>query len=438
MKNLMISAASLAALSGHASAMPSAVISAPRMDAAGSVEKLLADVKSELSRVTDDVRRTAENALAEAQKTGTLTEETKNTADKALVQFNSLSGALNKLEGKLEALESRSTDVEQALAEGRRGGGAAEMTVGQEIAASDKLKAYIAGGLSGNLVLQPQSAITTAAGSAGGVIWPTEDRDPANMTRQKLAIRSLLTQATSESDVVHYSRQTTRTNAAAPTAEGGAMPESSYGWTKETSNVKKIAHVTHASDEALADSGQLASLIDSEMRYGLDLEEEQQILAGDGLGENLAGLIGEATSFSAAAGLPNATRIDRLRLGLLQLALANYAANGITLSPIDWAAIELLKDTQGRYIFGDPNTLKTPMLWGTDVVPTLSHSAGEWMVGNFAMAATIYDRQAAEILISSEHGTNFVEGLKTLRGTKRLAMACKRPAALVTGDFTFA
>ena len=98
---------------------------------------------------------------------------------------------------------------------------------------------------------------------------------------------------------------------------------------------------------------------------------------------------------------------------MLQVALNDYAATGITLHQTDWAAIELLKDTSGRYIFGDPNVLSTPRLWGLDAVATASHGLGEWMVGNFAMAATIYDRQDVEVLISSEHGNNFIEGMKS-------------------------
>ncbi|WP_418592080.1 phage major capsid protein [Ponticoccus sp. (in: a-proteobacteria)] len=434
MTKMIASAASLAAMMAHA---PTAVIGTPRMDAAGNVEKLLGEVKSELERVGSDVRQTAEEALKQANRVGDLNAETKAAADKALAEYNGLSGALSKLEGKLEALETRSLDIEQTVAQGDRARGAPEMSVGREIAESDELKAWVKGGLSGNLILKPSAAITSATGSAGGLIWPTEDRTPTNMPRQRLPIRALLFQATTDSDVVKFARQTLRTNAAAPVAEGAAAPESSYGWTQAETNVRKIAHVTHISDEALEDAGQLQAAIDGEMRYGLDLEEENQILSGDGTGQNLSGLITEATAFAAAAGLPNATRIDRLRLGLLQLALANYAATGITLNPIDWAAIELLKDTQGRYVFGDPNTLKTPMLWGADVVPTLSHSAGEWMAGNFSMAATLYDRKATEVLISSEHGDNFVEGMKTMKASKRLAMATKRPAALVTGDFIF-
>lgn len=162
--------------------------------------------------------------------------------------------------------------------------------------------------------------------------------------------------------------------------------------------MRKIAATVHASDEALADAGQLQALIDQELRYDLDLEEEAQIIAGDGLNQNLLGLTSVAASFVAPAGLPNETRIDRLRLGLLQIALSNNAADGVTINPVDWAAIELQKDSQKRYIFGNPNELATPRLWGLDVVPTLSHSVGEWMVGAFRMAATIYDRQENETL----------------------------------------
>ena len=435
MKHSKMPGVSLAAM---IATMPRAAIGAPRMEVAGGVEKLLADVRQELTRVGDDVRRTAEDALKQTKEQGALSAETKALADQGLSKMHELQNVVSTLTGKLEGLEARNTDLEQALAGAGGKRGSAAQSLGAEIAGSAELKNWLAGGAQGGLTLRPTNAVTTAGGSGGGVIWSGEDRAVAGMAMQKLAIRSLLTVATTESDVVIYSKQTTRTKASATVAEGAAAPAGELGWTQAEANVRKIAEVIHASDEALADSGQLQSLIDQELRYSLDLEEEEQILAGNGVGQNLSGLITEATAFSAAAGLANATRIDRLRLGLLQVALANYAANGVTLNPVDWAAIELLKDTQGRFIFGNPNTSATPRLWGLDVVPTLSHSAGEWMVGNFAMAATLYDRQETEVLISSEHGTNFVDGLKTVKGTKRLALACKRPAALVTGDFTFA
>ena len=54
------------------------------------------------------------------------------------------------------------------------------------------------------------------------------------------------------------------------------------------------------------------------------------------------------------------------------------------------------------------------------------------------MAATFYDRRETEVLISSEHDTNFVEDMLTMKARKRVALAVKRALAMVTGDFTFA
>ena len=246
MKRAMMPAASMAAL---ALAAPAAVIGAPRMDAGGSnVEALLKQVQQELTRVGDDVRKTAEEALQQSKKTGELTAETKAQADEGLKNFHELSGAVQNLQGKLEALETRNLDLEQAMAGGGRSGAGAVQTVGQELAASDELKAYVTGGLQGNLNLRPQNAITSVDGSAGGMIWADEERGaPVGMPRQRLAIRALLTRATTESDVVKYAKQVLRTNNAAATAEGGTMPESEYGWDQAEANVRKISHVTHLS-----------------------------------------------------------------------------------------------------------------------------------------------------------------------------------------------
>jgi len=97
---------------------------------------------------------------------------------------------------------------------------------------------------------------------------------------------------------------------------GGTMPELVVKWSAEEAAVRKITAIVHASDEALADSGQLRSLIDQELNYDLDLEEESQIVAGDGVGQNPLGMLSVAATFAAPAGLPNETRIDRLAIGV--------------------------------------------------------------------------------------------------------------------------
>jgi len=258
-----------------------------------------------------------------------------------------------------------------------------------------------------------------------------------NMPYRRLRIRGLVSHARTGSDLVSFRKQTLRDDATASIAESGTYPESAFGWTKDDTKVKKIGAVTNITEETMADADQLQSEIDVELRFGLDLETEKQILAGDGIGQNLHGLIPNATAFVAAAGLPNATCIDRLRLAVLQVVLADYIPTHFVLNPTDWAGIDLLKDSQGRFVFGHPGSQSTPALWGKDVVESNSMSVGEWLTGDLQMAATLYDRSEAEVTISSEHGTNFIEDMLTMKARQRMALAVKRPAAMVTGNFTF-
>lgn len=438
MKKSTMPAARLAALGA---ARPSAVLSGPRAHAGESTETLLREVQAQLDRVTSKLQQTAETALSEARRAGEVSAGVKQTADQLLTVQTGLKASLDRMTADLEGLTAKQLEIEQHLAEAARPGGDRAVSLGAAIVAEeDRIKAFLKTGCSGVLRIEVSNAITTAAGSGGGLIYHEEERDPVRMPRRRLRIRQLLNTARTSSDLVSYRRQTTRSDAAAPVAEEGAFPASSYGWSKATSPVTKLAHHTNISEEAMADADQLRSEIDGELRYGLDLEEETQLLSGDGVGENLAGLLTEAPAFAAPAGLPNDTRVDRLRLALLQLALADYIGTAFVLNPTDWAAIDLLKvgPDDMRYVFGAPGSASTPMLWGKDVAESNTMSAGEWLAGDLFMAATIYDRADAEVLISSEHGTNFVEGLLTMRGQKRLALAIKRPAAMVTGDFTFA
>lgn len=201
MKKMMMPAVSLAALAA-ATAMPSAVVGTPRMEAAGGVEALLKQVHQELNRVGDDVRRAGEDALKQQAKTGEVTAEAKETADKALKQYHELNSAVSNLTGKLEALESRNVDLEQHYA-GQGRGGAGVVSVGQEIANSDDLKNYIERGAQGGLTLRPTNAITTVSGATGGLIVPDQDRQVTSMPMQRLAVRALLSQATTESDLAN-------------------------------------------------------------------------------------------------------------------------------------------------------------------------------------------------------------------------------------------
>lgn len=420
--------------------VPAAVLTPVLAEGGSSPNAVLERLEARVNDMAGPIKATAEQALSEVKKFGAISEETKNKADKAIDEINKTTAAVDALKASIEGLDAKHLELAQAVAaSGGAGDDRRPMSLGKAFVANDeKIGTYVQNGCSGSLSITVENAITTAAGSAGGLIEHPEETEPVRMARRRLRIWQMLTQGRTGRDLVTYRKQVLRTNAAAMVAETAPIPASAYGWDKATSAVKKCGHVTNISEEAMADSDQLQTEIDGELRYGLDLEREAQILAGDGVGENLHGLLPNATAFVAANGLPNATAIDRLRLAILQITLQDYVATSITLNPTDWAAIDLLKDSQSRFIFGNPATQTTPRLWGLDVVESNSMSTGEWLVGDLAMAATLYRRKDVEVLISSEHGTNFVEDMLTMKATERLALAVKRSLAMVTGNFTFA
>jgi HK97 family phage major capsid protein len=374
----------------------------------------------------DEVKKIADGAEKEVKRLGDLSSETKANADQALLRFN-----------VLDELKSRVDDMEQRITRpGGAGLGDEAKSFGMQVAESDAIKSLASKERpSARIELK---AITTANNSAGGFIVSQRETDVVSMPRRPdVIMRDLLTVMPIDTGSVDYPKQSVRTNAAAPVAEGTVKPYSNYGWTRATAPVRTIAHLAKLTRQALDDAPRLQAEVDSEMRYGLALAEDGQILLGDGTGENLLGLYPQATAYSAPSGIsitsPN--KMDKLRLAMLQASLGLYPADAIVLHETDWTDIELTKDSNGRYIFANPTGIAGPVLWGKRVVATVSMAQGTFLVGAFKVAATLYDRLKPEVLISSENADDFEKNLLTMRCEERLALAVKRPAALIKGPF---
>jgi len=433
MKKVWMPRVSLAAMMA---ARPDAVIGSVRSDAgAGNIEQLLKDVNAELKRVGDSVKQTAEEALRQSKDAGRVSDEVKNKADELLANQTKLGDAVKALTSKVETVETRNQDLEQKLAARRENGGSQPQSWGEQVAGAEALKAFAASGARGSLRIDVNQAITSGSGSAGTLIVPQRDTEIVGLPRRQMTIRNLIPAGRTTSNLIEYVRQTTRTNNAAVVSESAQKPESNYVYAKYDAPVRTIAHWVHVSRQAMDDIAVLQSEIDGELRYGLEYAEELEILKGDGTGEHLSGLTTLATAYSAPFAVSGATMIDTLRLAVLQASLAEYPADGIVINPTDWAKIELLKDGENRYLWANPRGMNAPGLWGKAVLETQAMDVDEFLVGAFRMAAMIYDRMDAEVLISSEDRDNFIKNMLTVRAEKRLALAVKRPAALVLGDF---
>jgi HK97 family phage major capsid protein len=285
------------------------------------------------------------------------------------------------------------------------------------------------------------SLTTDANGSAGDLIVP--DRIPGVIApgQRRLTVRDLLTPGRTASNAVQYVKETGFTNAAATVSEtaGATKPQTDIKFDVVTSSVTTIAHWVLATRQILDDVPMLQSYIDGRLTYGLALVEENQLLNGGGTGTDLNGIYTQATAFTPPITIPApVTKIDVLRLAMLQTALSELMSTGLVLHPADWASIELLKDTTGQFIIGNPQGNLSPTLWGQPVVSTQSMATGKFLTGAFQLGAQIFDRMDAVVEISTEDDQNFRKNLVTVLAEERLALAVYRPEAFVKGDFSAA
>jgi HK97 family phage major capsid protein len=389
----------------------------------------IGELGTSLASIKEQVGNLATDFTTKLAANGEVSAELKEKTDKALSELGDVTTRLGDLE-KRAAREKENGENEQK-------------SLGELVVESAGFtNGELQGGARGSIrVKADRAAITTAnttvgAGRSPGTSLVPGDRRPGiiALPDRQLTIRDLVLPGQTSSGNVEYVKETGFTNNAAPVAEGAAKPYSDLTYDLASAPVRTIAHLFKASRQIMDDAPGLRSMIDGRARYGLRFVEENQLLNGSGTGQNIHGLVPQATAFNPAFAAADETGIDRLRLAVLQVVLAEYPATAFVLNPIDWAKIELTKDAGGNYIIGNPQGSLTPTLWNLPVVSTQAMAAGEFLTGAFSFAAQIFDRMDIEVLLSTENDKDFENNLVSIRAEERLAFAVYRPEAFVTGD----
>ncbi|KQP37617.1 capsid protein [Pseudorhodoferax sp. Leaf274] len=396
--------------------------------AAGTTVNLEAEykqVQADLKGVGDNLKTYAEAV----QKTGQLGTETRAKVDELLMKQGELQASLQAAQQAIAKVEANGA------------GGDVQHSLGHQFVNAENYKAFASQARPrGRVDMEVKAAITSlttdADGSAGDLVRSTRLPGVLQMPQRRMTVRDLITPGQMDGSALEYVKETGFTNSAATVAEGAKKPESSMKFDLVSTNARVIAHFVKASRQILSDASQLASLIDGRLRYGLAYVEEQQLLNGNGTGQNLLGIIPQASAFSAPFDPPGTeTNIDNIRLAMLQAELAEYPASGVVMNPIDWARIELLKDTTGRYIIGNPQGTLSPTLWNRPVVGTPAITVDKFLVGAFQLGAQVFDRWLARVEVATENEDDFVKNMVTVLAEERLALAVYRPEAFIYGDF---
>jgi len=113
---------------------------------------------------------------------------------------------------------------------------------------------------------------------------------------------------------------------------------------------------------------------------------ENQILFGDGTGQNITGITTYASAFAAgdlADTVEKANIADALLAGITQLQMLNYNATGIVTSPVQRFKMRTLKDANGQPIIPVASNSSATVVDGITVMAKNQIPAGKVLIGDF-------------------------------------------------------
>lgn len=231
-----------------------------------------------------------------------------------------------------------------------------------------------------------------------------------------------------------------------PTGNFGLKPHTRIRLQPAQAPVRTIAHYELAHRNTLDDEPQLRSIIDNELLYGLRLVEDDQILNGDGAGENLLGILrtpgiqrypGPGLGFSQT-GTPvmdGDTKVDAIRRAATRVMLAYYSPTGTVVHPFAWEEMELTKDANGNYVLAMNVAVGAEKrMWQMPVVATPVMNQDVALTGAFGLGAKIYDRQQSNIRVAEQHADLFIRNAIAILAEQRVGLVVSRPESFVMVD----
>jgi len=276
--------------------------------------------------------------------------------------------------------------------------------------------------------------------SAGAFVNPDYTGIYEPLGRRPLTVMDLVNRRTTTSDLVEFVRQTKQVTESAPTPEAnvkvytgatgeieGLKPQGATYFEKVWEAVKTIAVWIAATKRALSDAAQIRGIIDNELRDDLAERLEDQVLAGDGIGENFTGI----TNYPGVMG----QGFIGTALATTRRAVTNIQVFGLAtptawvFNPTDWEAIETAQDLVNQYYGGGPFGNAPARLWGYPVVQCAGWAAGRAILADWRKVV-VWDRERASIQVSDSHADFFIRNIVAFLAEIRAAFGIIRPQAV--------
>ncbi|UNN00743.1 phage major capsid protein [Rhodococcus opacus] len=227
-----------------------------------------------------------------------------------------------------------------------------------------------------------------------------------------------------------YLRQSTRTNNAAPVADGATKPTSVLGLTQVDAELRVVAHMSEPIPKYwIEDARALEQFVADELVYGLNVALEGQALTGDSTGANLDGI----TTTSGTQAQAFATDLlTTTRTAITKLETAGHEAGVFVLSPGDWEKLELARtDTAGNLELGGPVDRAARKLWGVPVVLSLKLPATSAVLLDVSAVGISTDSSGVQVQWSENVSDDFSKNQIRARVEGRFQVDVFQPLGVV-------
>jgi HK97 family phage major capsid protein len=348
---------------------------------------------------------------------------------------SAVKSAIAEMEGKLDALKEEPNAAQESKSLG-------DAIFNAYKNAKDAIIGMVEKGGLLKLDVKAAGTMTITNNYSGGTVGLSEmEPGITRIARRRPFMRQLVnSRGTTSKYVVYTEQKNADPGVAGMTAEGALKTQTDFDVVEKNCEVKKVTAFIKVSKEMIADVPFMQGEINGELMEIVELKLDSQILSGDGLGDNLEGILENALPFTPGVtftGLvPSANQSDVLRIAIAQIANNNFAANYILLNPIDAASMDLTKDANGQYTYGMTITIDgTTRVKSVPVIENPGVTVGTYVVGDFTKS-NLRIREDLNVQIGYVND-DFTKNLITVLAEMRACQYVKSNhyGAFVTGNF---
>ena len=295
-----------------------------------------------------------------------------------------------------------------------------------------------------SVIIKAPVPMTFTASVTGDHVARVEiDTERYETPRRSPFVAELVNVGNTNAKTYYYVEKVNREGGATMTAEGAVKPQLDWEYEETSLSPKKLPVIVTISKEMLDDIPNIVNDVYDEIRESIELAMDDQLLNGDGTGDNITGIAENATPFTAG-GLANevtsANKLDVLRAAIAQVSRSEYTPTRIVLSVDDHALLDLQKGDDGHYLMPPFISSGGMVVAGISIVSNTNVPNDTFYVGDFSRYK-VKIREGIVIDVGYRGSADdWVKNFVSFRGEMRFFgfIPASHFGAIVSGTFTVA